>query len=132
MRCAAVLVESADLRSFELARSGKVPDAYSQAMTLAPLLYGCVTDLASSCELEEARRDGLIFRFVSNNHHADHSTLGGFWKRSGNTTRAFGAAKLWRKHNCALSRGNWADLPVAEPTVYAASAVSACDVSLRW
>ncbi len=75
------LVESADLRGFELAYSGKGSAAYPPAMMLALLLYGYMTGIFSSRKLEEASRDSLAFRFVCNNHNPDHSTISGFRKR---------------------------------------------------
>ncbi len=51
------------------------------AMMLALLLYGYATGILASRKLEEASRDSLALRFVCDNHHPDHSTIGAFRKR---------------------------------------------------
>ena len=75
------LVESADLRSFEVSYSGRGSAAYPPAVMLALLLYGYVKGIFSSRKLEVASRDSLAFRFLCNNHYPDQSTISLFRKR---------------------------------------------------
>jgi transposase len=77
------VIDRLALTEFTRQYAGRDRTRNHPAVLLGLLIYGYVTGIPSSREIERANYDSVAFRCIAANTHPDHHTLGNFWRRFG-------------------------------------------------